>query len=128
MLRKARVRDRERRQQLLGTGVRGSTISDRKGGWGATRGYPRLTPGTRANRLFEIALLDAIESLHSHSDLLRQMERGPISSRAIRRTSTFVNASAYAGSAEFVLSDQDVLGRTRRFSTVGDAIASRGVV
>src|SRR5947207_2702953 len=74
MLRKARVRDRERRQQLLGTGVRGSTISDRKGGWGATRGYPRLTPGTRANRLFEIALLDAIESLHSHSDLLRQME------------------------------------------------------
>ena len=57
---RARVRDRERRQQLLGTGVRGSTISDRKGGWGATRGYPRLTPRHPAHRLFEIALLDAI--------------------------------------------------------------------
>ena len=38
----------------------GSTISDGKGGWGATRGYPRLTPRHPANRLFEIALLDAI--------------------------------------------------------------------
>src|SRR6266568_9006603 len=61
----------------------GSTISDGKSGWGATRGYPHLTPRHPAHRLFEIAPLDAISSLLSHSDLLRQMERAPISSRAI---------------------------------------------